>query len=104
MILKWLFTIEEVNPTLTSSGNVNLEKMRMLFVIASKIDALQAHPPLVCSVPGELLSFVRHLATSSSSNFKTEAALFDLSLARLPRAADGERRKKTSGNCGLLIV
>lgn len=106
LIFKWLFTIEEANPTLTPSGNVNLEKMRMLYLIASKgaggwnqtfdvlnetfaVESLQARSRPVCAAPNELLVFCRHLSSLNPSNFKTEAALFELSLARLPRAADG---------------
>ncbi len=89
LILKWLFTIEEINPTLTATGNINLEKMRMLYLIASKIETLQQHPPFVSVVSAEVLSFCRSFATSPSSCFKSEAALFDLSLARVPRAAEG---------------
>ncbi len=86
LILKWLFTIEEVNPTLLSNGNVSFEKLRMLFIISQKISALQQRPPYVGSAPVECVAFCRSMPAAA---YQSEAALFDLSLLRIPRAADG---------------
>ncbi len=90
LLLKWLFTIEDANPTLLSSGSINVEKLRMLFVLAQKISFYQDRPPFVAAATPETLAFCRCIPSIA---YQSEAALFDLSLARMPRAAEGGTAK-----------
>jgi hypothetical protein len=89
LLLKWLFTIEEVNPTLLSSGNVNVEKLRMLYVLSQKIAVYQDRPSFVGSASPEALAFCRCIPSVA---YQSEAALFDLSLARMPRGEVGNSK------------